>query len=89
MGNIFYALLEKAYPFEDLTKKKAQKKIMAGERPPLNETFTNSKDPATVALIKAMEMSWIHKVGKRASAREVENFLDATLMKLGVNGKAA
>ena len=89
MGNIFYALMEKAYPFEDLSKKKAQKRIINGERPPLNESFTNSEDPATRALIKAMKMSWVQEVEKRASARDVEKFLDATLIKLGVNGKAA
>lgn len=89
MGNIFYALMEKAYPFEELSSKKAQKMIINGKRPPLNETFTNSSDPATIALIKAMEMSWVQEVEKRASAREVENFLDSTLIELGVNGKSA
>ena len=46
MGNIFYALMAKSYPYEDLSKKKAQKAIMQGERPLLNETITNSKDKA-------------------------------------------
>ena len=90
LGNIFYALMMKEYPFEhSLSKKKAQKKIMAGERPPLSEEFTTSTDQFTQALIKAMRMCWIQKPEERASAREVEHFLDAELTRLGVNGKSA
>ena len=60
---------------------------MQGERPLLNETITNSKDKATKTLIKAMKMCWIHKPEDRASARDVEKYLDSALVKLGINGK--
>lgn len=89
MGNIYYAIMMKEYPFEKMSKKKAQQKIMNGERPALSAEYTNSTDQFTQALIKAMKMCWIHNPEERASAREVEQYLDAELTRLGVNGKEA
>ena len=90
LGNIFYTLMQKSYPYEKkISKKMAQKKIMAGERPPLDAKYANSTDQYTQALIKAMNMCWIHKPEERASAREVEQYLDAELTRLGVNGQEA
>jgi len=73
----------------DLSKKKAQKKIMAGERPILNATIANSTDKATQTLIKAMNKCWIHNPEKRASARSIEEYLDKALIQLGVYSKPA
>jgi hypothetical protein len=87
MGNIFYTLLEKTYPFEDQSKKKAQSLIMSGERPRLSDSNAKSKDEFTQALVKAMNMCWIHDPEKRAGAREVERFLDTELARLGIHGK--
>jgi len=70
-----------------MSKKKAQKLIMAGERSPLNETNPNKSDPAIQAIVKAMNMCWIHSPEKRATARAVERFLDSALSKLGVHGR--
>lgn len=89
LGNIYYAIMMKEYPFEKMSKKKAQQKIMNGERPALSAEYTNSTDQFTQALIKAMKMCWIHNPEERASAREVEQYLDAELTRLGVNGKEA
>ena len=86
MGNIFYALMSKEYPFSDRSKKTVQRKIMAGERPKLNETIAKSKDPFDQALIRAMDMCWIHNPKKRATARQVEKFIDSELVRLGVVG---
>ena len=90
LGNIFYALIMKEYPFEhDAGKKKAQQLIMEGKRPPISDRYTNSSDPFTQALIKAINMCWTHQPEQRASARDVEQYLDAELTRLGVSGKAA
>ena len=71
LGNIFYALVMKEYPYEHgVSKKKAQKLIMDGERPPLSEEYANSTDQFIQALIKAMRMCWIHQPEERATARE-------------------
>lgn len=89
LGNIFFALMMKQYPYEhDVSKKKAQRLIMDGERPPLSEEYTNSTDQFTQVLIRAMKMCWMHQPEQRATAREVEQYLDAELTRLGVNGKA-
>lgn len=59
---------------------------MAGERPPLNETFVKNANPFDKALINAMKMCWIHDPKKRATARQVEKYIDSELVRLGVAG---
>ena len=59
---------------------------MAGERPHLDESLKTSKDPFVQALIRAMNMCWIHDPKKRATARQVEKFIDSELVRLGIVG---
>ncbi|CAB9497556.1 Putative serine/threonine-protein kinase/receptor [Seminavis robusta] len=89
LGNVFYSIMMKEYPYEDISKKKAQKLIMDGKPPPIHANFTNSTDPFTRALVKATYMCWTLDPEKRATAREVEHFIDSELERLGVNGKQA
>ena len=84
MGNIFYAILSGLWPFEKEKDQAAQKKIKQGKRPELPEDMRESTDPFDLALIKAMEMSWIQDPEQRASARQVQQYIGAELRRLGV-----
>jgi hypothetical protein len=79
----------KQYPYEDLSKKKAQKLIMQGKPPPLSDRYNDTNiqnDPYTKTLIQAMHMCWKLNPEERATARQVEQFIDGELAKLGVQG---
>mmetsp|Transcript_30317 Transcript_30317/g.44873 ORF Transcript_30317/g.44873 Transcript_30317/m.44873 type:complete len:85 (-) Transcript_30317:16-270(-) len=82
MGNIFYMLLTYSYPFENIDVKKAMKMVMNGKRPEVSREIMESTDPMNLALIKAMQMCHIHDPTKRATAREVSNFLTQELKKI-------
>lgn len=81
MGNIFYALLTEYWPFEGMEETKAQKQIVSGERPPVDEELLNSKDSAGAALSEAMRMCWEQDPVARASANDVRAYLDAEVAK--------
>ena len=81
MGNVFYSLLTGKWPFEDRKTKEAQKLIKKNERPPIDQEIRDSDDPLDVALLKALERCWEQDPIERASAREIEQFLEAELAK--------
>ena len=81
MGNVFYSLLTGKWPFEDRKTKEAQKLIKNNERPPIDREIRESDDPLDVALLKALERCWEQDPIERASAREIEQFLEAELAK--------
>jgi len=82
MGNIFYIIVTELWPFEGVKETKAQKKIMQGDRPPVEDSIRDNADPAVKALLKAMEMCWRQDPKERATAREVNTFLKAKLREL-------
>ena len=82
MGNIFYALLTKEEPFEDMESKAAQHEVKHGRPSPISASVRNSTDPCTQALIKAAEMCWVYDPKERPSAREVESFLSRSLQSI-------
>lgn len=85
MGNVFYVILTGLWPFENVKKEKtAQKMIQEGKRPEISETILNSTDPFDRAMLKAIEMCWIQDPDQRATARQVQKFLQGELEKLGV-----
>jgi hypothetical protein len=85
MGNVFYSLMTGIWPFEDMSKSKdAQKKIKKGERPAFEPSLLNSTDPFDQAMIKSIQMCWIHDPEERASARQVQDFIKTELDRLGV-----
>lgn len=84
MGNVFYALLTRLWPFEEEETKEAQKLVKAGNRPPMEKHITNSTDPADKALLAVLNMSWKQKPEERAAASVVRDYIGAELKKLGV-----
>lgn len=85
MGNIFYVLLTGKWPFEHLSStKKARTIVKQGGRPPIDGAILNSTDPFDRALLEAMQMCWVQEPTKRATAREVQSFIETKLLELGV-----
>ena len=82
MGNIFYGLLTKKWPFEDYTDEKAQSKVKKGNTPHVPSGVKESNDPAIKAILLAMEKSFIKDPAKRATARQVHSFLKDALTKI-------
>lgn len=79
MGNIFYSLLTGRWPFENRKTKEAQRLIKNNQRPPIDDAIRESDDPLDVAMLKAIERCWEHDPVDRASAREIEKFLETEL----------
>jgi cytochrome c556 len=74
------------WPFEHAKEsKKARKAIMKGMRPNISEAILQSTDPFDQAMVKSIEMSWIQDQEKRASARQVQAFIEKELDRLGVS----
>jgi len=85
MGNVFYSLLTGKWPFENRKTKEAQRLVKNSERPPIDKEIRESDDPLDVALQKALERCWEQDPVERASAREIEQFLEAELAKYNKN----
>ena len=86
LGNIFYGILTGEWPFHhESSEKKAQKRLIAGERPSIADKHRNSSDPFDQAMIKAIEMCWIQKPEERANARQVQKFIKEVLRQQGVS----
>ena len=75
-------LLTSKWPWDDIKEAEAQKLVMEGKRPVVDQSIRTSEDPVDKALLKAVEMCFIHEPSKRATAREVLKFLTSELAKL-------
>ena len=86
LGNVFYGLLQGEWPFENEIKKSAdaQALIMDGKRPAIKPELLNSTDPYIIALTKATQSCWIHDPVKRASSKQIRDFLADSLAKQGI-----
>mmetsp|Transcript_18290 Transcript_18290/g.25777 ORF Transcript_18290/g.25777 Transcript_18290/m.25777 type:complete len:480 (+) Transcript_18290:140-1579(+) len=84
MGNVMYYVLAKKWLFEipGYSAARAVRHLHRGERSPFPDHILNSKDPADIAFMKGIEMSWTHEVEKRPSAREISDYLIAELEKI-------
>jgi len=79
LGNIYYCLLTRLWPFHKLHTRDAIRKVKAGQRPPLTKEVEFSIDPATVALRDAMRMAQTQLPGDRPSANELVITLSKSL----------
>jgi serine/threonine protein kinase len=84
MGNIFYALLTGLWPFEELKSKKAKNLVKKGSRPPIPEAILNTTDMFDQTLLNATRACWIQDPEKRATARQIQKYIESQLIKLGV-----
>jgi len=87
LGNILYIILVGTFPFDTVKDEEAQAMVLKGERPPIPTNIVKSKDPYLQLLLKAIVMCWVQDEHERYSARQVQDFLDDGLKKLGVHAK--
>ena len=83
-GNILYSVLTGGFPFAHEKSEKAQSRVKHGERPDIPSSVQDSADPFDQAMLKVIEMCWIQDPIKRASAREIQEFIISKLQRLGV-----
>jgi hypothetical protein len=75
MGNIFFVILTSTYPFEDMNKPEAQDAVKQGRRPEIPDAYRSSEDPLIQALVTAIQRCWTHDPKKRATSREIQQYL--------------
>lgn len=84
MGNVFYAILTGLWPFEEeKNEKEAKNKIKQGKRPDFGKV-QNSTDPFDRAMIQAIEMCWKQNPESRATSRQVQEYINTQLERLGI-----
>jgi len=79
MGNIFWMLLHGKYPFASMTRKATRKAVSKGQRPPFDTAIARSDDEDIQTLIEATRMCWKQKPAERASARDVQLYLQSRI----------
>jgi serine/threonine protein kinase len=85
MGNIFYSILTGLLPFEEeKDTKKVPSLVKGGGRPPISSNVLNSTDPFDQVLLNATYRCWVQDPMERASAREIQRYLEGTLLRLGI-----
>ena len=70
------------YPYYKDHTEEAQRLVMEGELPPLDQDFVDSDHPADKALVVAMNMCFEYDWRKRASSAEVRDFLRKELKRV-------
>ena len=88
MGNLLYTILtdlqvwnKKLRGDEDVKLKQA-KRIVAGKWPPIPKRIEKSNDPAHIAMMNALDMTWKYNWKERPSARAIANYLIGELRKI-------
>ncbi len=74
LGNIFYVMLMKIFPFENYYDD-APKKIKSGERASFDQSIINHPDPFVQTLYTATNKCWRHNPKDRPTAYEIQTFL--------------
>ena len=85
MGNVFYVLLTSKWPWDGVKEEEAQRLVIEGKRPVVDESIKTSDDAVDKVLLKAMEMCFVHDPSKRASASEVLDFLASEMATLNAS----
>ena len=82
LGSIIHHILTGNKVWKELKKNKAQQSVIDGKLPRISSVILNSTDPVDVLLMKARDMCYVYDPKKRASARQVANFLHEGWKKL-------
>ncbi|KAL7426045.1 hypothetical protein ACHAXM_000289 [Skeletonema potamos] len=88
LGSIIYHVLTgKKVWKSQFSKKDAEKAMIRGELPAINDEIANSADPVDQALLKAFYMCYTHDPKKRPSAKEVASYLEERWLELSKSSK--
>lgn len=85
LGNIFYMILQKEWPFSEVEEKEAKRLVKEGYRPSFDADVWNSTHPVDQALKEAMIMCHEQDPEHRATSRHVEAYLRSRLAALYPN----
>ena len=86
MGVLFWYVLTKKWMFEGKRLSQIKNRLRRGERPEFPSHVLKSKDPAIMAMVRAIKECWIHDPNERPTSRQVRDFLIDALKKiLGVD----
>jgi len=77
MGDLLYRLLTdtQVWKGDEDVKMKLVKRIVAGKRPQIPKEIEKSNDPAHVAMLNALDMTWTYNWKERPSARAIADYL--------------
>jgi len=84
MGNIFYEIMTGFWTFYHVKSKRVPTLVKKGIRPKISPKILNSTNPFDQALLHVTFRCWEHDPKVRASAREIQRYLEDTLNRLGV-----
>lgn len=79
IGSLIYHILHGHEVWHRTSTKKAQKYIMRGELPEIDERYLKSDDPAIKAMLEAIDLCYVYDPEKRAKAWDVSSFLEKKL----------
>ncbi|KAL3789347.1 hypothetical protein HJC23_006501 [Cyclotella cryptica] len=85
LGSLMFYLLTGARVWRDIAEthtEKVRRHIVQGKRPKIKQEILDSKDPVDVALRKAYNMCTVYDPDRRASAREVADYLETVWKEL-------
>jgi serine/threonine protein kinase len=85
MGNIVFVLVTGKYPFEHLSRKQVKKVVGSGRRPDFGRHLEETNDSHIETLIAAAKMCWAQDPNDRATARQVQLFLQSRFAFLSRN----
>jgi len=88
LGSIIYHALTGKQVWKDQYKKRdAEKAMIRGELPLIDDVIVNSSDPVDQALLKAFYMCYTYDPQKRPSAKEVASYLEERWLELSKSSK--
>ena len=89
LGSIIYHILTGKKVWKSQYRKHdAEKAMIRGELPVIDDAIVNSSDPVDQALLKAFYMCYTYDPKKRPSAKEVASYLEERWLELKVSSKA-
>jgi serine/threonine protein kinase len=86
LGSLMYYLLTGARVWREIAETHTElvrRYIIQGKKPEMEERILNSRDPVDIALKKAYDMACVYEPEKRASAREISDYLEGVWEELG------
>jgi len=85
LGNLLFHILTTHSPrgkMKDYRMESVRQEVMKGDSPQLPKEFASSKDPAIIAIRRAMKMCFAKNPSDRATAREVSDALMEAYLQL-------
>ena len=82
LGSLMFYLLTGSRVWREIADdhtERVRRYIIEGKRPEIEEKILNSSDPVDKALKRAYDMACVYDPKKRATAREVSDYLDGVL----------